>query len=982
MRRIVLLLAGLILCSVPSFGGECLTNEEQAFGLRVVFSELVSITAFGDMFTIVEPQEKAREFVFCGGVLDPWVGHWMNWEPAAALLVSHEWLKAPPEFLPTAEGVPGTDRFLVPAEDGWWTNVLLLSDGSGDESLLREFNPDAFNWTWERPGLPWVYQVAAAHSEYQELYIRSLEGSLDDYAGSMARDIQGDSIHRSSWGDAYVMDPHAPGWASTVFEWILEAIGCCGRVDGVSQDNIGVPPFIDGGGGFSAHEKKGFREWLKERHTTAELAEMGVGEIEDLDIAEYILENGFFDGNAAALEDRVFREFVLYQYHSNLEIWEGIRRRVRGAVEEKVVLHGNQYGVWKPSDSNPYSVLLSQFHQIIEIESGSYKGGMPPAVHHTLPYKIGLASGFMEKPVWIRGISYDWRSRETKVAPTFMKLTAAETYANGAVRTLILSQITPEGAVGLPGETTNSLLEYHRWVSDNRHLFLNRSSAARVALVYSVPTLLWRSFPTTGHWNYEQNASLSGMALALECTHVPYDVVIFGHPDLWSDEGLGARLENYDLVILPSADCLSDFQIRALEDYLENDGSILFTGDLGARDEGFATRSPSRIARLQASPSVRELAGSPGREFYEKRRARQPEADAVFARIVAGIDALPVYERQITTSAPETIAMNIYAHQTGGISIQLLNYGYDEDTDSLDSCGPFELQLRVPEGFSLGDSDVFLTEDRGHYEALDCSLSEGRLSISVPSVSCHAILGIADLDGLRMAIPGRETPVIIFDDSHRQGLALSDEDARAINPDHPEWVTLAGLAPYVTTSHDARRVSPGVLQGCDIYVIAAPGRSFSSTEVAALKEFVAGGGGLLLIGNAWAPQLSLVPLGIVLDQYPVGESQHLQDFASFDLDDVVEHSVTEHANTIRVNWSSTMTVGPEWQILAETSEESWQERTGDDQPSVSEARGPFPILAVREYGEGRIVAMSDDHSFWEQGDPFLVRAILDWLAGG
>jgi len=224
-------------------------------------------------------------------------------------------------------------------------------------------------------------------------------------------------------------------------------------------------------------------------------------------------------------------------------------------------------------------------------------------------------------------------------------------------------------------------------------------------------------------------------------------------------------------------------------------------------------------------------------------------------------------------------------------------------------------------------------------------------------------------------------PLVLFDSVHAQQVALTEEGAKAINAEHPEWCTLAGLAPYVTASHDVGRVSSDVLQGCDIYVIAAPGSSFSSTEVAALEEFVAEGGGLLLVGNAWAKQLALVPLGIAFDQYPVGELTHLHDFASFNLEHVVEHLVTRYTRTIRVNWSCTMTVGPGWQVLAETSEESWQERTGNDQSSASETRGPFPILAVRELGEGRIVAISDDRAFRKQGDPFLVQAILDWLAG-
>jgi len=76
-----------------------------------------------------------------------------------------------------------------------------------------------------------------------------------------------------------------------------------------------------------------------------------------------------------------------------------------------------------------------------------------------------------------------------------------------------------------------------------------------------------------------------------------------------------------------------------------------------------------------------------------------------------------------------------------------------------------------------------------------------------------------------------------------------------------------------------------------------------------------------------------------------------------------------------------MAVGPDWHVLAETSEDAWQEETGDQIPSPGKTRGPFPILVVRECGKGRMVAISDDQLFWGHGNRPLVQNILKWLAG-
>ena len=94
MRKLQLLLAGVLCLSVLVHAGEVITNDtgEEATGLRVTFSNPVLITEFGDILTSVDPQRLALEFVFSGGVVEPWGSHWMNWAPATASVVEYEWL--------------------------------------------------------------------------------------------------------------------------------------------------------------------------------------------------------------------------------------------------------------------------------------------------------------------------------------------------------------------------------------------------------------------------------------------------------------------------------------------------------------------------------------------------------------------------------------------------------------------------------------------------------------------------------------------------------------------------------------------------------------------------------------------------------------------------------------------------------------------------------------------------------------------------
>ena len=93
MKSLVLFLVGLFLCSGIVFGGEYLMNDtgETAYGLRVVFSQPVQITAFGDDLTSITPAGEATEFTFSGGEVGAGGGQWFNWEPATAIVTEHEW---------------------------------------------------------------------------------------------------------------------------------------------------------------------------------------------------------------------------------------------------------------------------------------------------------------------------------------------------------------------------------------------------------------------------------------------------------------------------------------------------------------------------------------------------------------------------------------------------------------------------------------------------------------------------------------------------------------------------------------------------------------------------------------------------------------------------------------------------------------------------------------------------------------------------
>ncbi len=918
------------------------------------------------------------------------------------------------------------DDFWIEAREGWWTDVLILSDGSGGTEALKSLAPDALNWAfYEQPSFlneigtrhvraaPWGYQ------ESEEV----ATGDLADWelAGSLAYNVDDEPIYYGDWGGSYFMDPHSEPWIELIFDGIEDALD---GADGVSQDNIGVPPFIKGHGGFSPTEKAQFRRFLGKTFNDGALESLDIN-VATFDIAAYLRDNGHVNGNPEAVNDPVYRAFVMYQYLSNLEIWAEIVDELHLDTSPEKIVHGNQYGVWSPYDSNPYSVLLSQQHQVVEIEYVSYLQSMPPEVRDSLLYKIGLASGRHEKPVWIRGIVYDWGAGQSVLRTNHLRYLTASAYANGAIRTLELWHGTPHGQERLSEDATASLLQYYDWLDDVRFLFERKTSAANVGVVYSIPTMLWRYFPASGHWNSQQVASISGIAHALEFEHIPYDVIAFGHPSVWWDWDLAEQLRQYDLLILPDVDCLLDRQLEALETFVADGGRLLCTGDFGAHDENLEPRVSWRVALLTANPNVTLLEGTPGRELFQAILAGRT-ADESYDAIVDAVDGLLGDAVTLETTAPETITVNAY--RTKGLyTVHLLNQDYDETADRMMPSDAFELRLRIPEDAtaeSLLPASIF--HDDGTSRTLRADVHNGWIVVTIPSVRFHSIVGLGELDDaaevamaecqtalernpwasddpdiasqlaqfgvaqssgewleilslcadLEDAIMA-STPSVAYDFAHWQTMALDIESARSIDAEHPEWHVAKGLASYVSEQIDRAPISAETLAGISVLVIAPHRIGFSASEIEAIQQFVQAGGGLLFIGDGGVPSSYgdiTSPFGLEFVPYSTLTAEvHLWDNVSFDVFDIIEHPITNGVDSIQLNFSAPMTVDEDWQVVAWTAAAVWEESDG--------LGGPFPVVAYRTLGSGRIAAVCDNAPFGDWGNTSLVHNLVSWLAG-
>ena len=94
MRMLLVMFLGLAICAVGVSAGEYLLNDTglTAEALRVRFEAPVEVTQFGDTLTAIRPETESDEFLFLGGVVQPWGGQWLNWAPVGIEILDVEWI--------------------------------------------------------------------------------------------------------------------------------------------------------------------------------------------------------------------------------------------------------------------------------------------------------------------------------------------------------------------------------------------------------------------------------------------------------------------------------------------------------------------------------------------------------------------------------------------------------------------------------------------------------------------------------------------------------------------------------------------------------------------------------------------------------------------------------------------------------------------------------------------------------------------------
>ncbi|HUT92068.1 MAG TPA: hypothetical protein VMY37_21415 [Thermoguttaceae bacterium] len=663
----------------------------------------------------------------------------------------------------------------------WWPHVVNAAWGEGRGGPERNGGWLDRNWelvdyidrsadytTHEYLTHRGIWYEVYGSNEYQEtIHFHEAGAKKLFWDNGIARDMHGERVlsehyntgvpwwkEKIGW-DAYIVCNNAPRWSAVIdYDWLTSPL----LGFAVSQDNIGGPTSRIGAGSHGRYCDFCNAKFFHYLETTGRLPEFRA---RYRHIRDYVQENladvvrqtppyvkprwdlARAEVLAKLAEPPVMSEYQKFLYLSHLYNFVRYYRDaklVAARTGRDYDVHGNQGG--SAIGPCPYQVALSDFVDTVWFESSGitaydqFKYGWNNA-NGAFRYAIGRAMTRGKKP-------FMSMTGFPKPTPDLVEHEMAEACAGGGV--LFVNQLHFEKEPDLQQKLT----DYFRFRHDHRALFADQGKTpyVQIAVAYSVPSMMYYNY---AYANAPPVTALSGIARALEEGHLPYDVVIFNHPEIHADHATLEDLKAYRLMILPSLECLSDAQVDLLTRYVRGGGTIGLIGQCAARNEDNLPRRESAVAEWRKAGRVVDVL-PPGRGFLEVRAKESDATRALTRTAIESVRNALDGKMVLSGDLPRLLWVKTWRHADDFVSLHFVNYDVDFESGNAAPTRPVELAVTLPPGVP-GEEAVWLTPD-GKAQAVDLRADGPRIAFTVPSVRVYGVLvvGRRGLDAARSGL--------------------------------------------------------------------------------------------------------------------------------------------------------------------------------------------------------------------------------------
>jgi prefoldin subunit 5 len=642
-------------------------------------------------------------------------------------------------------------------------------DARYDESVgflhyYRQLIPDEQKWRYPNGTVALdPYSVGSSRSFTGAYVVRILGSPMD--------------IERLKRLDLYsTMQPQNPYWKEFFIDWGKKAIDR-GSDSFFIDSPDGIFTFFWGGGWgcTDTWEGKGLAEYLRAKLGDSTLRAMGVESPESFCLKDYLvkkygpprifsnyvyfrerfktswpIEHVAFSNVENILRDPIFKEALLYWYRSAIEFVRDVAAQYKLYAYQRgrdIVLTSNNYFAWIPH------ITLAPYMDALYVETNQFRP--PPYVTRPAVCKLGQASVNGSKSVWIGEWILNFANPYEPSPPprdisNLVRLRVAEAYASGCI--MLVPFGTGHPSEGWPtkrlvlGSERPQVAAYYRFISENRELFKGVRTMADVALLVSVPTMLWNFIPAlgirVGDIDYQQE--IFGWARALESMGIPYDVLLLGMDGILSTDS-HTRLKSYSLIIAPELSHISDTHLQAVLDFLKAGGRLIISPSFGAYDEMHNPRPSARLSAIFSHPNVLRTERWLGRD-YQLTLDNLTPSQRLLSLMKGAVEA-SLTSRMVITNASQNVYISVLSQRRPyeRLIVHLVNYDYryDSEKDWTIPASNIGITLKIPSMFDPANVTL-ISPDISGVIPLAFQIGDGFLSFTVPSLKVWDIIVIED----------------------------------------------------------------------------------------------------------------------------------------------------------------------------------------------------------------------------------------------
>jgi len=515
---------------------------------------------------------------------------------------------------------------------------------------------------------------------------------------------------------------------------------------GVHIDNFGAtdiyPSHQNSFGIWAVHT---FREFLKDRFTPEQLAELGVKSVETFDIREYTASAYAEPGRSNKIrlrdprwmDDVIFRAHLIHKTEKGIHYWQEIYKSAKNAYRS-LGLNNPVFGNVMPP--LPGCGFMKGICDIAHFEwktEGTYPAmpemGLPPKAR--VAYVSRLGENLSEA-------SYCWPSLyvpkkyKGKAYENLHKVLAFDCFANRGILDYnhwFLDNYSPGS-----NESAGYINTFIRSVADE---LSGRKYLADIGLVYCP----WSNLASMNAAGLQPEIYLNeykGWCDYLINTHAQWDLIL-------SEDISADSLKYFKVIILPSMLVVTPKQLTAFKIYLKGGGRIIATGETGAfyGPDNFLVHRPVNILDQIGDFSKLILTKDrPGGVYYSSKNEK---IDGL-GRLIDTCKFHP----SLRTDASSDIGVNASLRENARksvLTIDLNNYTYDLINDTINQAKTCRVSIDLPEVFikqplKIGCADPEQKNDivweNLPSEKWQLDAKDDVLHIDVPSFKYYLIISI------------------------------------------------------------------------------------------------------------------------------------------------------------------------------------------------------------------------------------------------